>query len=128
MPDTTEKLARVLIVDDNRDTAIALKCLMEAAGYEAEACFDGPSALAAATRHTPDACVVDVGMPGMDGYELAQLLRDNDPAHAPVLAVLTAYDGPRHLDKAAWAGFDLHFSKPTDPAELIDQLRHTLGR
>ena len=113
---------RVLVVDDNEDAATTLGTLLEAAGYEVETCFDGQSALAAADRFDPDACVLDINMPGMDGYELARRLREKDPEHPPVLATVTAYEDYGHLTKAADAGFDLHFTKPADPAEVLDQL------
>ena len=70
-----DKSTRVLVVDDNQDAAANLGFLLAAAGYEVETCFDGPSALAAAERFGPDACVLDIDMPEMDGYELARRLR-----------------------------------------------------
>jgi CheY-like chemotaxis protein len=121
MNPTTEK-PRVLVVDDNHDAATTLGTLLETAGYEVQTCFDGKSALKAADRFDPDACVLDIKMPGMDGYELARKLREKDPDHPPVLATVTAYADYTHLIKAADAGFDLHFTKPADPAEVLDQL------
>jgi CheY-like chemotaxis protein len=114
--------ARVLVVDDNRDTATSLALLLRAAGYQVETSFDGLSALAAARRFAPDACVLDINMPGMNGYELARRLREQAPGRPPVLATVTAYSDYGHLDRAAAAGFDLHFTKPADPCELVDQL------
>ena len=61
-------------------------------------------------------------MPGMDGYELARRLREKTADHPPVLATVTAYEDYGHLTKAADAGFDLHFTKPADPGEVLDQL------
>jgi two-component system OmpR family response regulator len=113
---------RVLVVDDNEDAATTLGLLLEAAGYDVETCFDGKAALKAAGRFEPDACVLDINMPGMDGYELARRLRAKDPAHPPVLATVTAYEDYGHLTKASDAGFDLHFTKPADPAEVLDQI------
>jgi two-component system, OmpR family, response regulator len=117
-----EHAPRVLVVDDNKDAANTLGVLLEAAGYQVQTCFDGQSALAAADRFEPDACVLDINMPGMDGYELARRLREKDPEHPPVLATVTAYEDFSHLTKAADAGFDLHFTKPADPGEVLDQL------
>jgi CheY-like chemotaxis protein len=113
---------RVLVVDDNEDAATTLGTLLDAAGYQVETCFDGPSALAAVDRFEPDACVLDINMPGMDGYELARRLREKTGDHPPVLATVTAYEDYGHLTKAADAGFDLHFTKPADPTEVLDQL------
>jgi two-component system, OmpR family, response regulator len=113
---------RVLVVDDNQDAAVTLGTLLETVGYEVETCFDGKSALDAAARFEPDACVLDINMPGMDGYQLAQKLRENNPEHAPVLATVTAYEDYGHLEKAADAGFDLHFTKPADYREVAEQI------
>jgi two-component system, OmpR family, response regulator len=121
MSSTSDK-PRVLVVDDNHDAASTLGTLLETAGYEVQTCFDAKSALKLADRFDPDACVLDINMPGMDGYELAKKLRAKDPVHPPVLATVTAYEGYTHLSKAADAGFDLHFTKPADPAEVLDQL------
>src|SRR5688572_30739932 len=119
---------RVLVVDDNRDAATSLALLLGAAGYAVETTFDGKSALEVAERFAPDACVLDINMPGMDGYELARRLREMAPEHPPVLATVTAYSDTGHLDRAAEAGFDLHFTKPADPAEVVEQLDDCVGR
>ena len=89
--------------------------LLEMAGYTVETSFDGEAALKAAEQFAPDACVLDISMPGMDGYELARRLVAKSPDNRPVLATVTAYDSGEHLDRAAEAGFDLHFTKPADP-------------
>ena len=117
-----EQPRRVLVVDDNADAATTLGLLLESAGYQVQTCFDGPSALEAVDRFDPDACVLDINMPGMDGYELARRLREKAGDHPPVLATVTAFEDYGHLTKAADAGFDLHFTKPANPGEVIDQL------
>jgi CheY-like chemotaxis protein len=91
-------------------------------GYEVETSFDGSSALQVAERFQPDACVLDINMPGMDGYELARRLRARASSHPPVLATVTAFGDNAHLDRAVDAGFDLHFTKPADAFEVADQL------
>ena len=113
---------RVLVVDDNEDAATTLGLLLETAGYDVQTCFDGRAALRAADRFGPDACVLDINMPGMDGYELARRLREKTKDHPPVFATVTAYEDYGHLTRAADAGFDLHFTKPADPGEVLDQL------
>ncbi len=122
MDEKAEHAPRVLVVDDNEDAANTLGILLESAGYRVQTCFDGASALAAADRFEPDACVLDINMPGMDGYELARRLRAKAPDHPPVFATVTAYEDYGHLTKAADAGFDLHFSKPVDLGDVLDQL------
>src|SRR6476619_5097444 len=117
-----ERSPRVLVVDDNQDAAATLGTILKLAGYRVEIYFDGASALAAAERFNPDVCVLDINMPGMDGYELADRLRKRDPGHRPVLATMTASEGYLHLARAAESGFDLQFTKPADPREVTDQI------
>jgi two-component system, OmpR family, response regulator len=119
---------RVLIVDDNPDAATSLALVLGAAGYSVETFFDAASALEAAQRLGPDACVVDINMPGMDGYELARRLRQLTPERPPVLATVTGFSDYEHLDRAAAAGFDLHFTKPANPADVIEQLSDYVRR
>src|SRR5687767_3420321 len=122
MIDEPNKPLRILVVDDNQDAAISLAFLLGAAGYQVETSFDGTSALQVAESFKPDACVLDICMPGMDGYELARRLRASAAEHPPVLATVTAFGDNTHLDRAADAGFDLHFTKPVDAFEVADQL------
>jgi CheY-like chemotaxis protein len=122
------RLTRVLIVDDNHDAAETLGTLLQTAGYEVQTCFDGSTALTTADEFQPHACILDINMPGMDGYELARRLRERAGARPPILATVTAYDGFAHLEKAADSGFDLHFTKPADPREVADQLSDCLRK
>jgi two-component system, OmpR family, response regulator len=119
---------RVLVVDDNQDTANSLAFLLGTAGFVAETAFDGPSALQTAERFEPDACILDIAMPGMNGYQLARRLRALAKHTPPVLATMTAYSDFRHLDRAAQVGFDLHFTKPASPADIAEQLQDLLSR
>src|SRR5262245_20903103 len=128
MSKTRDKPARVLVVDDDCGAATSMGRLLSAAGFEGETFFDGPGALAAAKQLGPDACVPDINMPGMDGYELARRLRERLPGRPPVLATVTGNGDYNHLDRATEAGFDLHFTKPADPAEVIEQLGASVGR
>jgi two-component system, OmpR family, response regulator len=128
MSNTTDQQRRVLIVDDNQDAAISLAMVLGAVGFDVATAFDGQGALKAAEQFKPDACVLDINMPGMDGYELARRLRENATGAAPVLAAVTAYSGDVHLDRAVDAGFDLHFTKPADPTEVAEQLEDCLCR
>ncbi|MBX9579291.1 MAG: response regulator, partial [Gemmataceae bacterium] len=113
---------RVLVVDDNRDAADSMSDLLARAGFAVETCYDGPAAVAAAGKSRPDACLLDINMPGMDGYTLARQLRDLCPDRPPLFATMTAYEDYSHLEKAADAGFDLQFTKPADPAEVAREL------
>ena len=111
---------RVLCVDDNQDAATSLAYLLGAVGYDARACFDGPSALTAAAEFRPTVCLLDISMPGMDGYELARRLREL--LGRPLLVAVTAVTGAEFERRAAEAGFDHWFTKPADPSELLASL------
>lgn len=128
MADQFDYVPRILVVDDNQDAADSLAALLKVAGFEVEVSFDGRSALAAAERFGPTACVLDIRMPGMDGYELARRLRERTPELPPMLATLTAFGDGDHLERAAEAGFDLSFMKTVNPRELIDVLGESLKR
>jgi CheY-like chemotaxis protein len=114
---------RVLVVDDNQDAAVSLASLLRLAGYNVELAFDGRKAIDIAQRFEPDICILDINMPGMNGYELAQHIRELALRHPPVLATMTAYNDCDHLDRAVDAGFDLHFAKPANPWDVMEQLK-----
>jgi len=123
MSDTMGRPMRVLVVDDNREAAITLGRLLTASGYKVVISFDGQQALATAEQFQPDACLLDINMPGMDGYELARRLRERSSQSAPVIAAVTGCEDFDHLEREVDAGFDLHFTKPADPIDLADQLK-----
>jgi len=107
---------RLLVVDDNVDAAETIAKLLRLAGYDAECVYDGPSALEAVERRRPDVVVLDIGLPGMDGYEVARRLRARF-RRLPLIAV-TGYGQDSDRSRSLQAGFDHHFTKPVDPLEL----------
>ena len=109
---------RVLCVDDNRDVAESLVMLLSLVGFDARACFDGPAALAEAAVFCPHAGVLDINMPGMNGYELARRLRELMGPKLFLMAV-TALSDPDSASRAAEAGFNLRLTKPADPNQLL---------
>ena len=122
------KKFRVLVVDDNRDSAESMAELLTIAGFEVATCFDGISALKTCDTFHPDACLLDINMPGMDGYELAQKLRARFADRPPVFATMTAYGDYAHLERAVDAGFDLQFTKPIEAHEVVEQLEGSVQR
>src|SRR5690606_26685402 len=105
---------RILIVDDNRDAAESLCTLLNALGATASVAYGGQEALDALDAVDPDAVLLDIGMPSMDGYEVAQQIRST-PAHADVLLIaLTGWGQDEDRARAARAGFDHHLVKPPD--------------
>lgn len=117
-----EPVLRVLCVDDNHDIADTLGVLLELVGYQARVCYDGPSALTAADEFRPDAAILDLMMPGMDGVELGRLLRARPWARALPLVAVTATGDDEARRRTAEAGFDLHLTKPVEPDRLANVL------
>lgn len=103
---------RILVVDDNHDVADSLVMLLEAMGMEVRAAYDGPSALQAAAAFKPEIVFLDLGMPGMDGYETARRLRWLPEAHDSLLVALTGWGQAEHRSRAQEAGFNEHLVKP----------------
>jgi PAS domain S-box-containing protein len=108
---------RVLVVDDNEDAADMLGDLLEQKGHEVTLAYDGPGALAAADTVRPELVIVDLGLPGMDGYAVAVRLRDDGHDRATLVA-LTGYGGDEDRHRSSAAGFDHHLVKPIDFAVL----------
>jgi CheY-like chemotaxis protein len=113
----------VLVVDDNRDFADSLALLLEAWGFQPLVAYDGPSAVEVALAHAPDAVLLDLGLPGMDGYEVARFLRRHPGMERAVIIAVTGF--ARHEDRlrSAREGFDHHLVKPVEPEELRRLLR-----
>jgi CheY-like chemotaxis protein len=111
-------MLRVLVVDDSPDTTESLALLLGAWGHEAITAPDAPEALEEASRRNPQAALLDIGLPSMDGYELARRLRRLPGMADALLVALTglATEGDRQL--ALEAGFDLHVPKPAEPDDL----------
>jgi PAS domain S-box-containing protein len=109
---------RVLVVDDSTDSAESLARLLRRWGHEVHLAYDGSSALAAARATAPEVVLLDIGLPGMDGYEVARRLRQ-DPDHEDiVLIALTGYGQANDRRQTHDAGFDQHLIKPVDPSFL----------
>lgn len=115
---------RVLIVEDNVDAAEGLMMLLEVFGHEARLAHDGPSALEAAREDLPDVMLVDIGLPGIDGYEVAKRVRETPALAALPLIALTGFGLEDDRRRALAAGFDHHLTKPVDP----ERLRKLLAR
>lgn len=110
--------ARVLVVDDNEDAAHTLRLLLEEEGHRVETAHDGPSALSAALRLQPDVVLLDLGLPEMDGLEVARRLRARSPERQPLLVALTGWGQEKDKARTRSAGFDLHVTKPVEPRRI----------
>jgi CheY-like chemotaxis protein len=108
---------RILVVDDNRDAAESLAVVLRHLGAHVHVAHDGATALAAVDDHAPSVVLLDIGMPGMDGYEVARRLR-SVRAKPPLLVALTGWGQDDDRRRAYEAGFDHHLVKPADIARL----------
>jgi CheY-like chemotaxis protein len=110
--------ARVLVVDDNRDAADSLSRLLRARGYEVRTAYDGQSALDEAFAFEPACVFLDLGLPVVDGFEVARQLRQHPVLNAAKLVALTAYSHEEHGKRVRSTGFDHHLVKPASPADI----------
>ena len=113
---------RVLVVDDDRDMADVVAGFLSTRGCAARVAYDGPSALAAAPEFCPDVVLLDIDMPGMDGYEVARRLRAVPALDGAVLLAFTGHADEEHRRQSNEAGMALHLVKPMEPQELLDIL------
>ncbi|HYD57523.1 MAG TPA: ATP-binding protein [Burkholderiales bacterium] len=109
---------RVLVVDDNNDAAESLGMVLKLMGAEVRVVHDGAAALAAFEAHKPSVVLLDIGMPGMDGYEVARILRTLDPQRRAALVALTGWGQEEDRRRARDAGFDHHLVKPAEITTL----------
>ncbi len=119
---------KILVADDNRDSAITLAALLELAGYRVVTAFSGAQALEVGARERPDGALLDIGMPGMSGYEVARRIRLEAWGHNALLVALTGWGQDADKHKALAAGFDEHLTKPVDSAELERLLSSRLAK
>jgi len=117
----------VLVIDDNVDVAEMLAAYLRQIGHEVIQAHDGRSGLDAALRHRPDVIVCDIGLPGLDGYEIARTLR-KVPRLPSLLIAVSGYGESADREKARLAGFSHHITKPADPLELADLIAHNERR
>jgi CheY-like chemotaxis protein len=121
---------RVLVVDDNIDAAESTAAFLRLEGHEVKAVHDGLQALSSLKVFDPHVVVLDIGLPGLDGYAVARQLRSRGDTSHVLLIALTGYGQKEDRARAAEAGFDYHFVKPADPREIqvaIERGRDTSG-
>jgi CheY-like chemotaxis protein len=120
MPDDP---SRVLIVDDYPDTVESLAIVLELAGFDVEVAHDGPEALSLLPSYQPRAIVLDIGLPGMDGWEVARTIRASQHARDLFIVAVSGHASQHHIDESLAAGCDVHLIKPVNPDELVSLLK-----
>ncbi|HZP89094.1 MAG TPA: response regulator [Burkholderiales bacterium] len=115
---TSEFKRRVLLADDNKDAVESMAMLLELSGHDVHRAYSGPEALEIAARIHPEVIVLDIGMPGMDGYEVAKYVRQEPWAAGAKLIALTGWGQEDDKRQARAAGFDHYLVKPVDPIDL----------
>jgi signal transduction histidine kinase len=110
---------RVLVVEDNLDAQQALKALLELCGHEVAVAPDGETGIAKILEMQPEVAIIDLGLPTLDGYEVARRVRNSEIGKDLLLVALTGYGAPEQRSRALEAGFDLHLVKPVEPEQLL---------
>ena len=118
---------KVLVIDDNLDAADTLSMALEILGYTLQTAYDGPSGIAMAQDFAPSVILLDIGLPDMNGYEVARYLRGTDFGAAAILVAVTGWGQDKDRQLATEAGFDLHLTKPVDFRELDTVLQKMLA-
>lgn len=114
---------RILLVEDHPEVAHAQALLLQAIGYQVQVAADGPTAVDMARSSPPDIAIVDIGLPGFDGYQVAESLRADPTTAAIHLIALTAYGTVEDRQRALRSGFEMHLVKPAS----LDQLRNAIA-
>ncbi len=113
---------RMLVVDDNVDSADSIAMLLQVSGHEVRVVYSGQDALETAAEYQPDIILLDIGMPGMDGYEVARRLRAHTQLEKVKVIALTGYGQDADRLQSQEAGFDYHLVKPVDAQKLEEVL------
>jgi PAS domain S-box-containing protein len=122
---TSTRQHRILVIDDNEDAATSLAMLLEAEGHLTRTAFDGKTGLQLATDFMADAIILDIGLPDLDGYEIARQIRQMPSDKSTLLIALTGWGQDKDKREAETAGFDFHFTKPVDLDQLLAVLAST---
>jgi CheY-like chemotaxis protein len=111
---------RILVVEDNVDAADAMQMLLRQMGHEVQVVNDGAEAVGVARSFRPDIVLLDIGLPGMDGYEIAGRLRALPETSSARMIAVSGYGQQKDRARSQAAGFDRHMVKPVDPAQLTE--------
>jgi CheY-like chemotaxis protein len=123
---------RILVVDDNHDSALSLAMMLSIMGHETRTAHDGESAVSTAEMFLPDVVLLDIGLPKLNGYEVAQRIRENTWGRSMFLIAVTGWGQEEDRQRSSEVGLNVHMVKPVEPAvleRLLSELRdkHDIG-
>ena len=118
---------RILIADDNRDAADTMGMLLELGGHEVIVAHSGNQALELGRQRRPDVVILDIGMPDLNGYDVARTARNEEWGKSAYLIALTGWGQAEDKERARLAGFDRHLTKPVDPDLVEEILKQHMG-
>ena len=119
---------RVLIIEDNRDAREMFRIMLELSGHEVLEAEEGVSGLEMLKSNPPDVAVIDVGLPGLNGYEVARRFREEPGSRSVVLVALTGYGTPEAQERSRKSGFNYHLIKPVNGEALEEIMREAASR
>ena len=122
-----EERARVLLVEDHDDTRLLYRVFLEGSGFDVTEAVDGEEALSKALAGSPDVMVLDIGLPKLDGFEVARRLSQLRPANTPSIIAVSAHAAPDYEEEATRAGCSAALRKPCMPNELLDAVNRMLA-
>lgn len=115
---------RIIVADDHKDTVVTLKAILDDEGHDVMGAYNGVQVLRAASEFRPDVVILDLAMPGLDGYEIAREIRERFGAFHPLLIAISGlYNTGRDQIMSKIVGFDHHLPKPCDPAKILALLQ-----
>ena len=126
-PESEKAGLRILVVEDHADTAESLALLLRGEGHEIQVAPDGLAAVGAVQFAPPDVLLLDIGLPGMSGWEVARWVTGQPAEKRPLLVAVTGYGREEDRRRSEEAGIDLHLVKPVDPEKLLGLLRRFRG-
>ena len=115
---TTPKRFRILVVDDNHDSALSLAMMLSIMGHETRTAHDGESAVATAESFLPEVVLLDIGLPKLNGYEVAQRIREQDWGTSMFLIAVTGWGQEEDRQRSSEVGLNVHMVKPVEPSAL----------
>jgi len=117
-PETVARRFKILVVDDNRDSALSLAMMLSIMGHETRTAHDGESAVSTAESFRPEVVLLDIGLPKLNGYEVAQRIRENGWGTSIFLIAVTGWGQDEDRQRSTEVGLNVHMVKPVEPAAL----------